>query len=125
MIVKLGILATLTVVPLLFGHHSAVAEYRAQMVTLHATITRFAWINPHTWLYFTVTDANGKVTNWEAEGSAPSGLMDNGWRKDSLQPGDKVTIECYPAKDKADLCKTRAVTLANGRRLWMGSLGDR
>jgi Family of unknown function (DUF6152) len=111
----------LAAAPLLEAHHSAVAEYGAKLLTLNAIITKFDWINPHTWLYFDVMGANGAVTKWEAEGSAPSGLLDNGWRKDSLKPGDRVTIECYPAKDRANLCKTRAVTLANGRRLVMGA----
>jgi hypothetical protein len=115
----LGFVLALT--PVLVAHHSAVAEYSAELLRLNATITKFDWINPHTWLYFDVKDAHGAVTKWEAEGSAPSGLLDNGWRKDTLKPGDRVTIECSPAKDRPHLCKTQAVTLANGRRLVMGS----
>jgi hypothetical protein len=107
--------------PALDAHHSAIAEYTDKLLKLNATITRFDWINPHTWLYFNVSDAHGAVTKWEAEGSAPSGLQDKGWRKDTLRPGDRVTIECSPAKDRPNLCKTRAVTLANGRHLLMGS----
>lgn len=110
--------------PLMLAHHSFAAEYSAKLITLHATITRFAWVNPHSRVYFNVTDAGGTVTKWECEGSAPGGLLGNGWSRESLKPGDHVTIEGFPAKDRADVCKVEAVTLADGRRLIMGSGGD-
>ena len=108
--------------PLLPAHHSFAAEYFSTLITLNATIARFVWMNPHTRLYFDVTDANGAVTNWECEGSSPGGLLSNGWHRDFLKPGDHVIIEGFPAKDRANVCKVRAVKLADGRRLIMGSM---
>jgi hypothetical protein len=32
----------------------------ALLLTLNATITRFVWMNPRTWLYFDVAVANGR-----------------------------------------------------------------
>jgi hypothetical protein len=105
--------------PLVFGHHSFAAEYRSKLITLNGTITRFVWMNPHTRIYLDVADAGGAVATWECEGSAPGGLLSNGWSKETLKPGDRVTIEGFPARDHANTCKTRAVKLADGRRLAM------
>jgi hypothetical protein len=105
----------------MLAHHSFTAEYGAKPITLHATISRFVWMNPHTWLYFDVTSANGSEVRWECEGSSPSGLVTNGWNRGSLKPGDRVTIQAFPAKYRPNACKARAVTLANGRRLIMGT----
>jgi len=102
------------------AHHSAAAEYFSQVKTWSGTITRFSWMNPHTWVYFDVTDANGQVTHMDCEGAAPSGLMRDGWTKETLTPGLHVTIEGNSAKDKPNGCKVRAVILPGGGRMTMG-----
>jgi Family of unknown function (DUF6152) len=108
---------------LMLAHHSFAAEYGPTPITLTGKITRFVWMNPHTRIYLDATNASGDakaaVTKWECEGNAPGGLLSHGWSRDSLQPGDPVTIECFPAKDHSNVCKARAVKLADGRRLIM------
>jgi hypothetical protein len=49
--------------------------------------------------------------------------LSSGWSKESLKPGDHVTIEGIPAKDHPSVCKARAVRLASGLRLFMGLPG--
>jgi len=125
--VKFAILATvlaLASAPFALAHHSFAAEYEAKLITLHVTITKFVWMNPHTHLYFDVRNPDGSIAHWEAEGSAPGGLLSNGWNRDSIKPGDHVTIEAWPAKDRPNDCKVRAVILADGRRLIMGANGS-
>ncbi len=102
------------------AHHSAAAEYRGEVKTWTGTVTRFAWINPHTWVYFDMRDATGKVTPWECEGAAPGGLIRSGWTRDTLRPGMAIVIEGYPAKDRPQGCKVKAVILPGGRRMTMG-----
>ena len=103
----------------MLAHHSFAAEYGSKPITLNGTIVRFVWMNPHTRIYLDVTDAGGAVTKWECEGNAPGGLLSHGWSRESLRPGDHVTIEGFPAKDHSNICKARAVTLAGGGRLIM------
>lgn len=112
-------LAAISFAPAMLAHHSFAAEYRSNLITLTGTITKFVWMNPHTRIYFDVTDTTGAVAKWECEGSAPGGLLSHGWTRESLQPGDHVTIEGFPAKEHVDICKARSVTLAGGRRLTM------
>ncbi len=109
--------------PVILAHHSFAAEYGSKLITLSGKITRFDWINPHTRIYLEVTGASGVVTKWECEGNAPGGLQSNGWSRESLKPGDQVTIEGFPAKDHPNVCKARAVKLTDGRRLIMGLAG--
>jgi len=101
------------------AHHSFAAEYGSNLITLTGTITKFVWMNPHTRIYLDVTEATGAVAKWECEGSAPGGLLSNGWSRESLKPGDHVTIEGFPAKVHSNICKVRAVGRADGRRLIM------
>jgi hypothetical protein len=104
----------------LFAHHSAAAEYVSQLSTWNAVITRFSWMNPHTFVFFDAKDANGNIVKYVCEGSAPSGLIGNGWLPTTLKPGDRVIIKGYRAKDRPDGCKVRSVTLPDGHEMIMG-----
>ena len=41
----------------------------------------------------------GDKADWALEGRAPSVLLRAGWTKDSLKPGETVTVDMSPAKD--------------------------
>jgi hypothetical protein len=105
--------------PPMFAHHSFAAEYGSTLITLNGTITKFVWMNPHTRIYIDVTNAGGVATKWECEGGAPGGLLNRGWSRESLKPGDHVTIEGFPAKDHSNICKAHVFKLADGTPLIM------
>jgi Family of unknown function (DUF6152) len=106
------------------AHHSFAAEYdRTKPITLKGTVTRVEWQNPHIYFYLDVKGANGVVENWAIEGGAPNTLYRAGWRKDSLQAGNEVTVEGWLAKSGARLANMRAVVLADGRSVLGGSSG--
>jgi hypothetical protein len=113
------LVAPVMLAPEMLAHHSFAAEYGSKLITLKGTITKFVWMNPHTRIYLDVTDASGAVAKWECEGSAPGGLLSHDWSRESLQPGDHVTIEGFLAREHTDICKAHAVTLAGGKRLTM------
>jgi len=119
-----GILLALGAAPA-FGHHSFAAEYdSAKPVTLKGSVTKMEWQNPHARFYLDVTDEAGKVTNWEFELGSPNGLMRRGWTRNSLKPGDIVSIEGYLAKDGSKLANARNVTLGDGRKIFAGAADD-
>jgi hypothetical protein len=107
-------------VPVL-GHHSFAAQYdRSKPHTIVGTVTKMEWGNPHIYFYVAVKDATGKETEWAVEGMAPNGLFRQGWRRDTINPGDVVTVDGWLARDGSNLLNMGAVTLADGRKVFTG-----
>ncbi|HUI79725.1 MAG TPA: DUF6152 family protein [Bryobacteraceae bacterium] len=118
--------AALAVAPLAaWAHHSFAAEYDAsKSVTLKGKVTKVDWVNPHSWVHIDVTGPDGKVTNWACETAPPNILYRQGWRRDSLKEGDDVTIDGFSSKDGSATMTARSVTLASGRKMFVGSGTD-
>ncbi len=105
------------------AHHAFAAEYDAKKpIKLTGTVTKLEWLNPHTWFYIDVKDENGKVTNWGFEMGSPNILLRAGWTRNSMNPGDVVTVEGSRAKDGSNNANVKVVTLAStGQRLFAAS----
>jgi hypothetical protein len=100
-----------------FAHHSMSMYDRGQDTTFKATITDFSWVNPHAQITFTVTDAQGTAVKWVAEGPGPNRLANHGWTKDSLKPGDQVTIVGNRNKDGSPTMRFEKIIFPNGQEL--------
>jgi hypothetical protein len=104
------------------AHHSFAAEFDADRpVQITGLVTKVEWMNPHARFYVDVKDSDGKVTNWNIELGPPMILQRLGWRHDSLNIGDQVTMEGYSAKDGSKTANAKKVTLADGRSVFAGS----
>lgn len=117
-------LALTTVIPLAppaLAHHSFAAEYDADKpVTLTGSVTKMAWINPHSWIYIDVKKADGAVENWAIEAGPPGTLVRAGFTKESLAAKTVIKVNGYRAKDGALRANGRDITLPDGRLLFVG-----
>jgi hypothetical protein len=94
------------------AHHSFKAEYdETKPITLKGTITKITWNNPHVLMYLSVQDDSGNTAKWELELASPNGLMSQGWKVDSLKPGDLVSVSGYRARDGSNMANIRKVIL--------------
>jgi hypothetical protein len=83
----------------LWAHHGGSEYDMTKIVTLRATVRELQFVNPHTLVTFTVKDDSGKVSEWEGELPSPNLLTRRGWSRNTLKPGDQVTIIGAPAKN--------------------------
>ena len=101
--VVLGVLIAST--PLLAHHGTGVSYDMKKVTTLKGVVTKFAFANPHSQLYFDVTDDKGSVTHWAAEMRAPGNLLAEGYTRrglmDKLAPGTPITVTGNPSKSGA------------------------
>lgn len=124
-LVSLAAMLAAFAAPSAFAHHSFAAEYDgAKPTTIKGKVTKFDWVNPHSWVYIDVTDDKGVTTNWACETAPPNMLYRQGWRKDSLKAGDEIVIEGFMAKDGTHTLNARTVQTPDGRRFFTGTTGD-
>jgi Family of unknown function (DUF6152) len=108
-------------VPVL-AHHSFAAEFDAtKPVNLTGVVTKVEWMNPHTYFYVDVKDAQtGKVANWACEMGSPNGLTRQGWTRNTLKVGMVVSFEGTRSKDGTNKANARNV-LVDGKKLGAAS----
>lgn len=106
----------------MMAHHSFAAEFDgAKPVDLVGTVTKVDWVNPHSWVYIDVKGEDGTVANWGLETGPPNVLYRMGWRKDTVKPGDSITVHGFMAKDGSHTVAAREITTPDGRKLFAGS----
>lgn len=100
------------------AHHSYAMFDQGNRVTITGTVSQFEWTNPHASLFVEVPGTGGgEATEWWIEMSSIGGMAQGGWRRDTVKPGDKVTVEIHPLKDGTPGGQFIFVNLPDGRRL--------
>ncbi len=116
-------LGLLTVSAPALAHHGNAAYADEITEFKQATVTKFAWANPHTLISFDATDAKGKVVHMVVETAAPQALRLIGWDKAALMPGDVITVRMYVAKNGNPAGRLQKIILADGSELHDTQLG--
>lgn len=107
----------------LLAHHGSAAYADKVSEFKQATVTKFAWANPHSLVEFDVKDDKGTVVHWTGETASPEALRLIGWSKASLHPGDVVTVYIYASKTGNPAGRLNRVVLADGTILHDTQLG--
>ena len=105
------------------AHHGAAAYVDKIIVLKDATVTKFLWSNPHSIVLFDAKDDTGNVTHWAGEAGSPSAIGLLGWNRNSLKPGDVITVYIFPAKSGNPVGRLNKVVLADGMTLRDSQLG--
>jgi len=99
------------------AHHSYASFDMSKFTEFKATVKSFLWTNPHSLLIVSVTGGDASTDDYHIEMNGPGYLVRNGWKRDSLKPGDKITVTVHPLHDGSpggDLVK---VVFPDGRTL--------
>ncbi|MDP9113482.1 MAG: DUF6152 family protein [Acidobacteriota bacterium] len=84
------------------AHHGDAGRYEDNVVVMQGTVVEMQLITPHSIVVVDVPDETGKVVRWQAEmGGRTAMIKDFGWTKDTLKPGDKITLTGRKVKSGA------------------------
>ena len=81
------------------AHHSFAMFDRSTEVVKTGTVQRWAFNNPHSWLYINVANGDGTQTLWSFESASPTQLIGRGITGTSFEPGTTVTVMFCPLRD--------------------------
>ena len=106
---------------LMFGtalaHHSTAEFDYTKEVTIKGIVKELQWTNPHSFIQVLVDGQSGEKIQWSVEIGSPTLNINLGWRKDSVKPGDSVTMNLAPARNGKPYGTLRVLTFADGKQL--------
>lgn len=98
------------------AHHSAAMFDMDKCQTLDGTVRAFQFQFPHSWLWVIVPNSKGGTDTWALESAAPAQMseIDERWRREVVQKGDKVTVKFSPMRDGRTGGALAQLTLPDG-----------
>lgn len=97
-----------------WAHHSHANYVETEWLSLEGTVQEVHWMNPHSWIYLEVMDADGQPRAWALEGASVTTLRRDGWAQDSVEVGDTISLRCHPLKDGSRGCLLGYITMDDG-----------
>ena len=108
--------------PAALAHHSFAMFDHKKVQKVAGTIKEFEYINPHAWLHIVTVDQ--RPVTWSFEMGGTGQLTRDGWKRDSVKPGDRVTVEFHPLIDGSHGGQFLEVTFADGRQMCQAGAGN-
>jgi hypothetical protein len=100
----------------LLAHHSTAPYDLIHGTIISGVVAGFDWENPHTHLRLDVAGETGSE-HWEIEMESPAILSRLGWTKDTLKPGDRISVIGSRAKDQSFRMRAGYIEWPDGRKL--------
>jgi DNA/RNA endonuclease YhcR with UshA esterase domain len=100
------------------AHHGEANYDTDKVVSVKGTVTSFRFINPHVQIFMDVKNDSGEIEKWSGEARSPSMLVRvGGWDKDTLKPGDVITMSGFRSKNVSNILRLKKIVLANGQEM--------
>jgi DNA/RNA endonuclease YhcR with UshA esterase domain len=100
------------------AHHGEANYDTDKVVSVKGTVTSFRFINPHVQIFMDVKNGSGEIEKWSGEARSPSMLVRvGGWDKDTLKPGDVITMSGFRSKNASNILRLKKIVLANGQEM--------
>jgi len=106
------------------AHHSYAMFDMTKIIALDATVTTFKWQNPHSFIEADVKAPEGSE-HWAIEMTAPNNLVQEGWKRTTVKPGDRVTLYVHPLRSGDRGGSFAGVKLADGTVLGQQTQGKK
>ena len=92
------------------AHHGVAGYDLAKTISVHGTVTKFDWSNPHVVVYVDAKNDSGELQHWTIEFASPVHMVRAGWSKNSMKAGDDIVIDTHPSRNGAPIGITSTIT---------------
>ncbi|MDE0001266.1 MAG: DUF6152 family protein [Rhodospirillaceae bacterium] len=79
----------------LSAHHSDAGIDMESIVAFEGVVTDFVWRNPHVYVLVDRVGEDGEAVEWELQMGPTNVMSRRGWRRDTLQSGDRVSVRAH------------------------------
>jgi len=93
-----------------FAHHGVAGYDMTKTMTVHGTVTKFDWSNPHVVVYVDAKNDSGELQHWTIEFASPVHMVRAGWSKAAMKAGDDIVIDTHPSRNGAPIGITSTIT---------------
>jgi hypothetical protein len=102
----------------LYAHHGDAAYTSKSIELKNAVVEDYKWMNPHSLIKVRAKNEKGEEQVWTMEmGSTPS-MAQLGFSKNTMKPGDVLTVVLYPTKNGTTVGRMHQITFADGTKLF-------
>jgi hypothetical protein len=99
------------------AHHSFGTFLMNEDIELDGVVTKLDFVNPHSWLHFDVTAADGSKATYRCEMRSATTLRRSGWTQAMFAAGTRVTIQGSPDRVDPHSCYVSTIIFADGTQL--------
>ena len=108
-----------------WAHHAFATEFdSSKPLVVEGTVTKARLVNPHSWIYLDVKNADGSVTNWGFEFGTPMSLRAHDISRADVAFGTRLRLSGFRAKNGGPFGYSVKATLADGRTIQTGGAQD-
>ena len=106
--------AGLVAAPTASAHHGFGNFAMNEDVELSGVVTAIDFVNPHSWVHFDVTAADGTKTPHRCELRSATTLRRSGWTPEMFAAGTRITIQGSPDRAEKGACYVSTITFGDG-----------
>ena len=106
--------AGLAAAPIASAHHGFGNFAMNEDIELSGVVTAIDFVNPHSWVHFDVTAANGMKTPHRCELRSATTLRRSGWTPEMFAAGTQITIQGSPDRAEKGACYVSTITFGDG-----------
>ncbi len=97
------------------AHHGSTGQFdESKSIEVAGVVKKIRFVNPHSYVYFDVTEDDGSVSEWRCEMRAATLLKRSGWTAEMFAPGTRIKIVGAPARREPHGCYVETISLDDG-----------
>jgi hypothetical protein len=100
-----------------WAHHGIGRFDPTRELDVEGTLTSLDFVNPHSYVHFNSTDANGSAIAMQCEMRAATVLRRSGWSPEMFVPGVAIKIHGRPHRDDPHYCYADTLTIGDAPTL--------
>jgi hypothetical protein len=99
------------------AHHGFGNFAMDEDITISGVVTKIDFVNPHSWVHFEVTAADGTKSQHRCELRSATTLRRSGWTPEMFAAGQTITIQGSPDRAEKNACYVSTITFGDGTLL--------